>query len=301
MFDLVHENIKILPNSINLDILRLDLLHPVISGNKWFKLNGYLQTTVQPPATIITFGGAWSNHIHAAAFAARQAGIPSVGFIRGERPAVLSDTLQDALAYGMQLEYLSRSEYSQATRITTDGLQSTFLRSLSDRYPGAVIIPEGGAGIKGIEGCQKILQFADAAKYTHILCAMGTGTMFLGLVASAAPGQTVLGIPVLKGIRDLSSFGPAGMLLPERKASSILIPEYHFGGYARHTPALLDFMNKFYHETGTPSEFVYTGKLFYAAMDLLKNNYFPARSRILLIHSGGLQGNRSLPAGRLDF
>jgi 1-aminocyclopropane-1-carboxylate deaminase len=136
----------------------------------------------------------------------------------------------------------------------------------------------------------------DSSQYSHILCAIGTGTMYLGLVNAAAPGQTIVGFPVLKGMNDLSTISPA-----LTKAQSRIIPDYHFGGYARSTPELLDFMNRFYQTTGIPSDFVYTGKLFYGAMDMLQKGLFPPGSRLLLIHSGGLQGNRSLSPGVLDF
>jgi 1-aminocyclopropane-1-carboxylate deaminase len=150
----------------------------------------------------------------------------------------------------------------------------------------------------GIKGSEDILQMVDSSQYSHILCAIGTGTMYLGLVNAAAPGQIVVGFPVLKGMNDLSAISPAS---PEKLPYCRLIPDYHFGGYARSTPELLDFMNRFYRTTGIPSDFVYTGKLFYGAMDMLQKGLFPPGSRLLLIHSGGLQGNRSLSPGVLDF
>ena len=272
------------PQQIGLDVLRLDKIHPIISGNKWFKLKGWLQlATAGASRQIVTFGGAWSNHIIAAAYAAKLAGLRATGIIRGEEPARLSDTLQAAAGYGMQLEFISRGTYQQKE-------DPAFLRQLSDRYPGSIIIPEGGAGASGIAGSREILDTVDRSRYTHILCAVGTATMYQGLVAAALPGQSVIGIAVLKGF-------PA----PPEGQPNRIIPGYHFGGYARQTTALLDFMNEFHQATGIPSDFVYTGKLFYAALDLIRGDLFPARSRLLVIHSGGLQGNRSLPPGRLHF
>jgi len=272
------------PQPIGLDVLRLDRIHPVISGNKWFKLKGWLQlATASTSRQIVTFGGAWSNHIIAAAYAAKLTGLRATGIIRGEEPARLSDTLQAAAGYGMQLEFISRETYQQKE-------DPAFLRQLSDRYPGSMIIPEGGAGAPGITGSREILDAVDKTRYTHILCAVGTATMYQGLAAAALPEQSVIGIAVLKGFPD----PPAGQ-------SNRIIPDYHFGGYARQTAALLDFMNEFHQATGIPSDFVYTGKLFYAALDLIRSNLFPAGSRLLVIHSGGLQGNRSLPPDRLHF
>jgi 1-aminocyclopropane-1-carboxylate deaminase len=282
-------------DNISTDILRLDQLHPIISGNKWFKLKDHLQQALQSSCRhIITFGGAWSNHLVATAYAARQAGLTATGIVRGERPPALSATLTAAMEYGMHLEFISRREYREKT-------EPRFLSRLTDRYPGAYIIPEGGAGLTGIRGSEDILQTIDAGMYTHIACAIGTGTMFLGLVRASSPGQLVIGVPVLKGIDQLSAIDPDSLLSPEQMARARLLNGYHFGGYARHPPGLLDFMNEFYRETGVPSDIVYTGKLFYAIRDSIRKDYFPEKARLLLIHSGGLQGNLSLAPGRLNF
>jgi 1-aminocyclopropane-1-carboxylate deaminase/D-cysteine desulfhydrase-like pyridoxal-dependent ACC family enzyme len=255
---------------VRMDVLRLDLIHPVISGNKWFKLQEWLRIAAAGEARhLITFGGAWSNHIIAAAFAAREAGLTATGIIRGERPARPSATLIAAEAYGMQLEFVTRTAYRQKD-------DPIYLADLSARYPGAVIIPEGGAGEPGIRGSMNILKETDSSLYSHILCAVGTGTTCKGLSAAARPGQEVIGI-------------------------SVLAPPYHFGGYARHTPELMEFMNQFYRTTGIPSDFVYTGKLFYGTLDMVRKDLFPPGSHLLVIHSGGLQGNRGLPPGLLYF
>ncbi|HVU57350.1 MAG TPA: pyridoxal-phosphate dependent enzyme, partial [Puia sp.] len=255
---------------IQMDVLRLDKLHPVISGNKWFKLKEYLAIAIHEGRRhLVTFGGAWSNHIIAAACAASYAGLRSTGIIRGERPANPSPTLHGAEEYGMELVFISREAYRQKE-------EPAFLADLTARYPHAIIIPEGGAGEPGIKGSMDILREIDSRPYTHILCAVGTGATYKGLKAAAAPGQEVIGI-------------------------SVLTPPYHFGGYARHTPELLDFINSWYRTTGIPSDIVYTGKLFYAALDMVRKDLFPTNARLLLIHSGGLQGNRSLPPGTLDF
>jgi len=268
------------------DILRADLVHPVISGNKWFKLRFYLEEAVQlGKTTILTFGGAYSNHIIAVAAACYQAGLRSVGIIRGEEPRQLSHTLQQAMEYGMQLHFSRRTDYA-AKNVP-----------LSLTQPDSYIIPEGGYGAKGAAGAATLL--ADVANdYSHICCAVGTGTMMAGLL-NAAKANIVTGISVLKNnysqeqeIRDL-------LINPQQAVQ--LLQEYHFGGYAKHRPALFEFMNRLYAQTGIPSDFVYTGKLFYAIQDLLQKNYFPDGSRLLLVHSGGLQGNHSLPKGTLMF
>ena len=151
--------------------------------------------------------------------------------------------------------------------------------------------------MEGILGSKEILHGIPPADYTHILCAIGTGTTFLGLLKASGPGQTLIGVPILKGINDFSTIP----LLGEEKSRARLLSDYHFGGYGRHPAELLDFINDFYQETGIPTDIVYTGKLFYAVRDSLRKHLFPAHSRLLIIHSGGLQGNRSLASGILRF
>jgi len=269
--------------TLRTDVLRLDQLHPVVSGNKWFKLKEHLKLAA-PDQPLLTFGGAWSNHLVATAYAAKEAGRKAIGVIRGERPAAPSATLQDAEDYGMHLEFISRSQYLQKE-------DPEFLRDLLRSFPHAYLIPEGGGGLPGIAGSADILRITDTTSYTHIACAIGTGTTFQGLLRTATSRQTIIGVPVLKGMDSLASIDPR----------AVLLPRYHFGGYARHPQALLDFMNRFHHDTGIPTDIVYTGKLFFAITESIRENFFPAHSRLLIIHSGGLQGNRSLPPGKLDF
>jgi len=268
---------------VELSVLRLDKIHPVISGNKWFKLLYHLQEAKNNHAAgLLTFGGAYSNHIIAVACAATELGWKSIGIIRGEAPARLSHTLEQAMGYGMQLVFISRGSYRTETAGCTGGE--------AGKYPGYYVIPEGGSGPLGIKGSAEILELVDKPAWSHILCAIGTATMFTGLAGSVLPGQEVTGIPVLKGVEGWQT--PPG---------ARIITGYHFGGYARKTTALLDFMNFFYDNTGIPTDFVYTGKLLFATLDLIEKGYFAPGSRLLVVHSGGLQGNRSLPPGTLHF
>jgi 1-aminocyclopropane-1-carboxylate deaminase len=281
--------------NIHADVLRLDKVDDVISGNKWFKLKYYLEEAiVNNHKTIITFGGAYSNHIIATACAAKISGLKSVGIIRGGEPASLSHTLLEAKKYGMQLEFISREEYKRKN-------EPGFLKQLSNTFRNSFIIPEGGEGILGVKGSAEILDGTVANNYSHILCATGTGTMFAGIVNAAAGNQKIMGISVLKGMNNLLKEISLFINYPNRPVSFEINHEYHFGGYAKKNNELIQFMNYFFESTGIPSDFVYTAKLFYAVMDLLSKNYFPSRSRLLIIHSGGLQGNQSLPAGTLIF
>ena len=273
-------------------MLRLDKIHPVISGNKWFKLKYYLENFKKNNFYgILTFGGAYSNHIIATAYAAKLAGIKCKGIIRGETPPELSHTLKECIKYGMQLEFVTRENYRQKNLLIERG----------QNFPGYYTIPEGGAGPLGEKGCREILDLVNKETYSHFACAVGTGTMFIGLANSSLPQQHIIGISVLKGMKNLTDQFNELVYQPEKIKYSKIFYDYHGGGYARYTPELFSFMNDFYLQTGIPTDFVYTGKLVYAIKDLVKKGYFPLGSRLLIIHSGGLQGNISVPKGTLIF
>ncbi len=280
--------------NIQADVLRLDRIHHVISGNKWFKLKYYLEEAVGKKHTsVLTFGGAYSNHIIATAFAAKMCGLKSIGIIRGEEPKVLSHTLTDAKNYGMQIEFISRDEYKTKT-------EEFFLNELRKKIPDCYIIPEGGEGLLGVKGSSEILDAVKQNDYSHILCAIGTGTMFAGIVNASSAHQKIIGFPILKGIKNLST--EVHQYINSEKESCIEINnDYHFGGYAKKNDELIKFMNSFYQQTKISSDFVYTGKLFYGMIDLLQKNHFASGSKLLIIHSGGLQGNSSLAEGTLLF
>ena len=277
---------------IQLAALRLDRLHPVVSGNKWFKLRYYLEeASLRQLSTLITFGGAWSNHIVATAAYCAEKGIKSIGIIRGERPAVFSSSLSDAEGYGMKLFFISREDYKHK-KIPVK------LQDLVNNHK-ALLIPEGGFGAEGARGAGTIAGFFNKADFTHLFCACGTGTTMAGLINETDLPCT--GISVLKGHTGLEQDIRQLLTPPNKEKTFTLFHDYHFGGYAKKTPALTGFMNSFYRSTGIPTDFVYTGKLFFAVSDLMNNNLLPANSKALVIHSGGLQGNRSLEKGTLIF
>ncbi len=278
------------PGVIPVDLLRLDLFHPVISGNKWFKLRYHLEELKNNHQTAIaTFGGAWSNHIVATAYAAKEAAVPSLGLIRGDETPNLSPSLQDAREYGMELIFVNRGDYRNKEALIQKWDQ-----------PGTHWIMEGGYGALGARGAGGILDIIDTTGYTHIVCAVGTGTMMAGLINHAAPGQQVTGIAVLKNNTGLENDIRNLLNDPANHHFSLHHP-YHFGGYAKQTEALFDFMKECWSTQLIPTDIVYTSKLLFGARDLLLNNYFPKESKLLIIHSGGLQGNRSLHPGKLPF
>lgn len=275
--------------NIKADILRLDLIHPIVSGNKWFKLQYYLQEAkIKNCTTIITFGGAYSNHIVAAAFACTQAGLSSIGVIRGERSKQLSPTLQTAISYGMQLEFASREDYRKKY------IPSSYNKT--DFY----IVDEGGYGILGTKGAEQILGFVpDLKHYTDIFCAVGTGTMMAGLINSSLIHQHVHGISAMKKNFSLENAVKKLLNSESQHKRFTIHHDYHFGGYGKHPAELLSFMKDLYQSTNIPTDIVYTGKLVFGVIDLVTNRVSASDSCLLIIHSGGLQGNLSLPDIRL--
>ena len=275
-------------NNCEAAVLRLDLVHPIIAGNKWYKLRFYLQEALALQKNrIITFGGAWSNHLLATAAACRQLGLRSAALVRGEKPENLSATLQQAVSLGMELHFVSRQQYKEKIVPET-------LRTDSD-----YVINEGGAGEPGVRGAGTILDSIDKQHSTHIICAAGTGTTLAGLINATAPACKVIGIPVLSDLASIEEVLHHFVTNPF--AQWQLCTGYEWGGYAKHPAALLSFMNEFYQQSGVPTDIVYTAKLFYACTKLVENNFFEKGSRLLIIHSGGLQGNRSLPVNTFCF
>ena len=276
--------------NINLDVLRLDTIHPIISGNKYFKLKYYIQDALEHGLdTIATFGGAWSNHISATAYACKLYGLQSIGIVRGEKPAVLSATLQQAQENGMTLYFISRELYR-------DKLQIQQLYKANNWY----WVDEGGFGFMGEKGAREILQFvAGKENYSHIIAAVGTGTMLAALINTAALHQHVLGISSMKGNKELDEIVKA--LVRNSISSWSINHDYHFGGYGKFPPSLIHFMNDVFSKHQLPLDIIYTSKVMYAIKDLAEKNTFLAGSNVLMIHSGGLQGNQSLSPQVLAF
>lgn len=272
---------------ITVHVLRLDKISPIVSGNKWFKLQYHLEEAkAGNKKGILTFGGAWSNHIIATAAICNMNNLQSVGIIRGEKPQQLSPTLVKAKELGMELIFISRAAYQNKEIPVSPAV---------DDYHN---VNEGGYGPLGAKGASTILDYCTEL-YTHYCCAVGTGTMMAGLINALPPEQQVAGISVMKNNSDLQ--GMIQALVADNKNNWNLKHDYHFGGYAKHRPDLLNFMNEFYQQTGIPSDFVYTGKLFFAISELIRKNHFPLGSKLLLVHSGGLQGNSSLREATLIF
>ena len=273
------------------DLLRLDLLHPIVSGNKFYKLRYYIELALaKGVSTVASFGGPYSNHIVALAYTAKEAGLKSIGYIRTNADEPMTPSLKEAKAYGMELVYLGRMDFQSKKEAI---LQSS--ESNTDCY----FIDEGGYGIVGAKGAATILTENNTTQYDYIICAVGTGTMLAGIINAAEPNQKIIGIPVLKNEGSIES--EINALLEDKNRPYTLLHQFHHGGYAKTNPMMLDFMNRLWDAEKIPTDVVYTSKLLFGMAQLIKENYFEKNATILVIHSGGLQGNRSLPEGSLKF
>ena len=272
-------------NSISVQIKREDLIHPFISGNKFRKLKyNLLQAKVENHETLLTFGGAFSNHIAAVAFAGKEQGFKTIGIIRGEelRGKISENpTLKFAEDCGMQFEFVSREDYRYKN-------ETLFLGNLKKKFGDFYLIPEGGTNALAIKGCEEILTENDST-FDYICCSIGTGGTISGIINSILPHQKVLGFPSLKGdfLKDeIRNF--------VKNDNWELITDYHFGGYGKVNEELIQFINHFYSQNQIPLDPIYTGKMVFGVIDLIQKNYFPIGSKILLIHTGGMQGVKGM-------
>ncbi len=271
---------------IELFIKREDKIHPFVSGNKFRKLKyNLLEAKKLKKKALLTFGGAFSNHIVATAVAGKLAGFKTVGVIRGEELAKNLEvtlknnaTLREAHKNGMRFQFVSREIYRQQKSFG-------FIEKLKNKWGDFYLIPEGGTNPLAVNGCEEILT-KDDVDFDYICSAVGTGGTVAGLANSVKKHQQVIGFPALKG----------GFLSEEIKKYTIknsswsLIKKYHFGGYAKVDEELIQFINEFKEQTNVPLDPIYTGKMFFGIIDLIKQDHFKKGSKILAIHTGGLQG-----------
>lgn len=266
---------------VALCVKREDSIHPFVSGNKYRKLKyNLIEAKNKGFKTLLTFGGAYSNHIAAVASAGQIQGFKTIGVIRGEELFDEIDnnpTLSFAKQNGMQFKFVSRADYRNKTT-------QKFIDNLKEEFGAFYLIPEGGTNILAIKGCEEILTNYDA-HFDFICTAVGTGGTVSGLIKASKPNQQVLGFSALKGDflkEDISKF--------VTKTNWNLISDYHFGGYAKINEALISFINDFKADYQIPLDPVYTGKMMFGIFDLIDKGFFPKGSKILAIHTGGLQG-----------
>lgn len=271
---------------IELVVKREDLIHPFVSGNKFRKLKYNISEVLQlQKDTILTFGGAFSNHIAAVSFAGKEAGLKTIGVIRGKELGENFDktlsqnaTLQEAAKNGMQFYFVDRETYRNKT-------SQDFIELLRFQFGDFYLVPEGGTNQLAVKGCEEILSIEDE-KFDYICSAIGTGGTISGLINASEPHQKVIGFPALKGdflTKEIAQY--VGV-----KDNWELNTNYHFDGYAKYNADLISFINWFYKETQISLDPIYTGKMLFGIVDLIKKNYFSAGSKILAIHTGGIQG-----------
>jgi 1-aminocyclopropane-1-carboxylate deaminase len=277
----INQKIVIENSNVTLYIKREDLIHPYVSGNKFRKLKyNLLQVLQEKKKTILTFGGAFSNHILAVAAAGKENGFRTIGIIRGEELAdkvAENHTLQKAQELGMVFEFVSRETYRNKN-------SEEFIINLKEKFGDFYLLPEGGTNDLAIKGCEEVLTERDA-DFDYICCAVGTGGTIAGIINCSKPSQQVLGFPALKGDflkEDICKFA--------KNNNWELITNYHFGGYGKVTEELIFFINQFYQQYDIPLDPIYTGKMVFGVLDLIEKKWFPDNSKILLLHTGGLQG-----------
>ncbi len=272
---------------VELWIKRDDLLHPIISGNKWRKLKYILQHALSLDSdTLISMGGAYSNHLHALAYVGKVLGLKTIGLIRGEQPVTLTPTLQDVQQWGMELKFVSRSDY----RLLRQYKQWS---DLPDLKPRQYWLPEGGAQALALKGVAELVYEIDIA-YDTLCVPCGTGTTLAGIVNAVTADTTVIGFAALKNAGFLTA--DVNTLLPNYKDNWHINLDYHVGGFAKTNAELLAFIDGFEARTQIPLEPVYTGKMLYGLYDLIKKQAFKPYQRIIAVHTGGLQGKRGLPS-----
>lgn len=276
-------NSKLLKSKqVSLDIKRIDLIDPFVSGNKWFKLKyNLIDAKKRKYRTILTFGGAYSNHIAATAYAAKKHGFRSIGYIRGEKHNKLNPTLNFAVENGMLLHYLSRSDYKYIN-------ESSFIDKLKEINGNFYLIPEGGTNNLALMGTEEIINHND--NHNFICTPVGTGGTISGIINKSLKNQRVIGFTSIKGNGDLIN----NISNCTNKNNFALINDYVTGGYAKINRSLVDFINHFYLEYRIPLDAIYTGKMMFGLFDLISKDYFAKGSSILAIHTGGIQGNKGM-------
>ncbi|UUV22552.1 1-aminocyclopropane-1-carboxylate deaminase/D-cysteine desulfhydrase [Paenimyroides aestuarii] len=276
----------IVPNSYGIEVYvkREDVLHTEISGNKFRKLKYNLEEAKRLGYTkLLTFGGAYSNHIAAVAAAGRDFGFETIGVIRGEElqeKYLENPTLKKASTNGMQFQFVTRTQYR-------DKNNEPFLADLKQKYGDFYLIPEGGTNDLAVKGCEEILTSEDKM-FDIICCAVGTGGTISGIINSLQPHQKAIGFPALKG-----DFLQEDIKKHAKNSQWNLVTDYHFGGYAKINDELKQFMKQFFKKYLISLDPVYTSKVFFGVIDLISKGYFKSDSKILIIHTGGLQGLQS--------
>jgi 1-aminocyclopropane-1-carboxylate deaminase/D-cysteine desulfhydrase-like pyridoxal-dependent ACC family enzyme len=281
VIELNHEMVE----GVRLLVKREDLNHPFVSGNKWWKLKYNLEEAQRTGHdTLLTFGGAYSNHLYATASAAHELGMKSIGIVRGERTEPPNHTLSFAESRGMNLHFVSREAYRKKS-------EPEFLQSLRDQFGEAYIIPEGGTNPFAVRGCAELAKtLEEQIDFDYLCLPIGTGGTMAGMIEGLSSNKKIIGFSSLKGGDFLKN--EIQSLVSSDDHGWHVNADYHFGGYGKTTPELMAFMEDMKKNYQLPLDQVYTGKMMMGVFDLISQNYFENGSTILVLHTGGLQGNQ---------
>jgi 1-aminocyclopropane-1-carboxylate deaminase len=282
-------------HQIKVQIKRDDLIHPQISGNKWRKLKENIRFIKQHHYRgVVSFGGCYSNHLHALAFASQHYQFESIALVRGEKQHASNATLTQAQQWGMTLEFVDRKHY----RLRND---ADFLARLQQQYPEHLLIPEGGSNSLALQGVAELsTELAQQAEFDYLMTPVGSGGTLAGLIAADQNQHQLLGIAVLAQAdylrQEIKQLLPANA---QQYDNWQLLTEFHRGGYAKFGTDDISRLLAFMRVTNLPLEPIYSGKMILALVDLINAGYFPAHSNIMLLHTGGLQGLDGLAERRL--
>lgn len=269
-------------DALTILVKRDDLIHAVISGNKWRKLQSLLTPSTQHIAGVVSFGGGFSNHLHALGYLCAHRHIPFVAIVRGDYQENPTPMLRDLRDWGASIHFVNKQEYRQR-------IEPEYLHTLRTRYPGYRIIPEGGSQHEALNGIAALTEELPG-NFDVILTPVASGATLAGLSMAMKPHQQAIGVAVLKGEGYLESL--VSSLLPQPNSSWKITHDYHHGGYAKSSAPLLSFCQSFEEEIQIPIEPVYSGKLFFALKQMIGDGFFPDGQTIIALHTGGLQGAR---------
>ncbi|HKC68761.1 MAG TPA: pyridoxal-phosphate dependent enzyme [Bacteroidia bacterium] len=279
------ENELTIAKKVTLYLLRLDTIDLYAGGNKLFKLKYNLEEAQkQGYKKILTFGGAWSNHLAAVA-AVNNNPLPIIAVVRGEEPKIYSDTLNFCKEKGVELHFVSRTDYRNKT-------EPDFIESLKNKFGNFYLLPEGGSNTLAVKGCKEIIDYI-SIDFDYICTPVGSGGTLAGITTGLKAHQQAIGFSALKGADYLTE--EINKLIESSKPQNqkfSIIGNYHFGGYAKITPELLAFKTDFEKTHQISLDYVYTSKMMYGIFDKMQKGYFKEGSIIVAVHTGGLQGNK---------
>ncbi len=270
-------------DKLNIFIKRDDLIHPVISGNKWRKLSNVFADAHNLPLSIVSFGGGYSNHLHALGYVCKTFNIDCTVIVRGDYSKNMTPMLNDLRRWGINIRFVDRATYHNRH-------DKRLLAQLHHQYDNALIVPEGGSSSAALTGMTNMMDEI-SVDFDYILAPVASGATLAGIASSLSVRKTACGIAVLKGEQYLESL--VSELMPEQQENWYIDHRFHGGGYAKKDAVLTDFCHEMFSTYNIPVEPVYSGKLFFALKNKIAAGEFDRGSTLIALHTGGLQGARN--------